>query len=167
MAARAPEGKVLLWVAFAALLLVIVLGNSVQYLLARGPARGLVLRFGRRLGITSERLERVAARVQRGGVIGIAVAVLTPGVRSAAIPGCGLASIPLRLFVPGLALGSAVAHAALRSARWRGLLIGVVQSSPLPSRGAAARAGNLVGDRTRRRMSRLTPSTAGRQPPAA
>jgi membrane protein DedA with SNARE-associated domain len=133
MAARAAEGKVLPWVAFVALLVVIVAGSTVQYLLARGPARGLVLRFGRRLGITRERLERVAARVQRGGVLAIGLAVLTPGVRSAAIPGCGLAGVPLRLFVPGLALGSALdltLHFAIGVAG-AGLLIGIAQSSPL------------------------------------
>jgi membrane protein DedA with SNARE-associated domain len=97
-----------LWVAFVALLAVLTVGGTVQYLLARGPARRVVLRFGTRLGITPERLENVAARVRRGGLFGIGLAVLTPGVRSAAIPGCGLARIPLRLFVPGLALGSAV-----------------------------------------------------------
>jgi membrane protein DedA with SNARE-associated domain len=133
IAARAAEGKVLLWVAFVALLAAIVLGSSVQYLLARGPARGMVLRFGGRLGITSGRLERVAERVKQGGVLGIGLAVLTPGVRSAAIPGCGLAGIPLRLFVPGLALGSAVdlgLHFALGFAG-AGLLASVVQPAPL------------------------------------
>src|SRR5437868_12435938 len=106
MAARAAEGKVLLWLAFVALLLVITFGGMAQYLLARGPARGVVLRLGGRLGITSERLASVAARVQRGGIVGIGLAILTPGVRTAAIPGCGLAGVPARLFLVGLALGS-------------------------------------------------------------
>jgi membrane protein DedA with SNARE-associated domain len=133
LAARAAEGKVLLWVAFVALLAVLTVGGTIQYLLARGPARRMVLRFGGRLGITSERLERVAARVQRGGLVGIGLAVLTPGVRSAAIPGCGLAGIPLRLFVPGLALGSGLdiaLHFALGYAG-AGLLAAVVQPSPV------------------------------------
>src|SRR4029453_14014707 len=98
MAARAAEGKVLLWAAFVALLVVIVLGNTIQFFLARGPARSVVLRFGRRVGMPQERLTAVALRVQRGGVLGIALAVLTPGVRSAAIPGCGLAGVSPRLF---------------------------------------------------------------------
>ncbi|HET6315937.1 MAG TPA: VTT domain-containing protein [Chloroflexota bacterium] len=133
MAARAAEGKVVLWVAFAALLAVIVLGNTIQFFLARGPARSFVLRFGRRIGITQERLTAVALRVQRGGVLGIALAVLTPGVRSAAIPACGLAGVPPRVFVPGLTLGS-VADLALHFAigvAGVGLLVGVAQSSPL------------------------------------
>jgi membrane protein DedA with SNARE-associated domain len=133
MAARAAEGKVVLWLAFVALLLVLVVGGTIQYFLARGPARGVVLRFGKRLGVTSERLDAVAQRVRRGGLLGIGVAVLTPGVRSAAIPGCGLAGIPLGVFVPGLALGSAldlVLHFALGYAG-AGLLSTVVQPSRL------------------------------------
>ncbi|HEY3063085.1 MAG TPA: VTT domain-containing protein [Chloroflexota bacterium] len=133
LAARAAEGKVLLWLAFVLLLAVLTLGGTVQYLLARGPARRTVLRYGGRLGITAERLERVAARVKRGGIVGIGLAVLTPGVRTAAIPGCGLANVPLGVFVPGLALGSSIdiaLHFALGLAG-AGLLAAIVQPSPL------------------------------------
>jgi membrane protein DedA with SNARE-associated domain len=108
MAARAAEGKVLLWLAFAALLLVVTLGGLLQFLLARGPARSVVVRYGERLGLTRARLDRVAARMRQGGPLAIGVAVLTPGVRSAVIPACGLTGFPLRVFLPGLALGSAV-----------------------------------------------------------
>ena len=133
MAARAAEGKVLLWLAFLSLLVVVIVGGTVQYWLARGPARNLVLRYGGRLGITPERLERVAARVQRGGILAIGVAVLTPGVRTAAIPGCGLAGVRPRVFVPGLALGSGLdlaLHFALGFAG-AGLLAAIVQPSPI------------------------------------
>jgi hypothetical protein len=43
------------------------------------------------------------------GLFGIGVVVLTPGVRSAVVPACGLTRIPLRIFLPGLALGAAAA----------------------------------------------------------
>jgi membrane protein DedA with SNARE-associated domain len=105
-AARAAEGKVLLWQAFLALLVALSVGGVIQFLLARGPGRGVVMRYGRTLGLSQERLDRVAATVQRGGALGIALAVLTPGLRTAAIPASGLAAIPLRAFVPGLVLGS-------------------------------------------------------------
>jgi membrane protein DedA with SNARE-associated domain len=133
MAARAADGKVLLWLAFVSLLVVVTVGGTVQYWLARGPARNLVLRYGGRLGITPERLARVAARVQRGGILGIGLAVLTPGVRTAAIPGCGLAGVRARVFVPGLALGSGLdlaLHFALGFAG-AGLLAAIVQPSPI------------------------------------
>ncbi|MDQ3808797.1 MAG: VTT domain-containing protein, partial [Chloroflexota bacterium] len=132
-AAWAAEGKVALWLAFVGLLLALVGGGIVQYLLARGPARSVVFRLGRRLGLTPERTRAVAARVERGGPLAIALAVLTPGVRSAAIPGCGLAAVPMRLFVPGLILGSSAdlaLHFGLGFAG-AGLLASVLQPSPL------------------------------------
>src|SRR5881227_1004905 len=66
-AARAAEGKVILWLAFFALLIAITAGGLAQFLLARGPARKVVLRYGRRLGLTETRLEGVAARMRQGG----------------------------------------------------------------------------------------------------
>src|ERR687886_1224675 len=131
-AARAAEGKVLLWVAFVGLLLALTLGGTLQFLLARGPARRLVVRYGRRLGLTEERLDRVAARVRQGGLFGIGLAVLTPGVRTAVIPACGITGIPLRVFLPGLALGSATdlgLHFAIGYAG-SNLLTTIVQPSP-------------------------------------
>ena len=107
-AARAAEGKVALWFAFAVLLGALILGGGLQFYLARGPARRLVVRYGQRIGLTEQRLEKVASSVRRGGLLGIGVAVLTPGLRSAVVPACGLTGIAWRLFLPGLALGSAV-----------------------------------------------------------
>lgn len=132
-AARAAEGKVLLWLAFLALLAALTLGGTLQFLLARGPARHVVIRYGQRLGLTEERLDRVAARMRQGGLLGIGLAVLTPGVRTAVVPACGIARIPMRLFLPGLALGSAIdlgLHFAIGFAG-SGLLAIVVQPSPV------------------------------------
>jgi membrane protein DedA with SNARE-associated domain len=107
-AARAAEGKLLLWHAFVVLLVALSVGGLLQFFAARGPGRRLIYRYGRLLGLTEDRLDRVAAGVRRGGVLGIGAAILTPGLRTAAVPACGLAAIPLRAFVPGLVLGSAV-----------------------------------------------------------
>jgi membrane protein DedA with SNARE-associated domain len=132
-AARAAEGKVLLWLAFVSLFAALVVGGTVQFFLARGPARRLLVRHGHRVGVTQARLERVSATVRKGGMLAIGLAVLTPGVRSAVIPACGLNGIPLRLFLPGLALGSAVdlgLHFAIGYAG-SSLLATIVQPSPL------------------------------------
>jgi membrane protein DedA with SNARE-associated domain len=132
-AARAAEGKVLLWLAFVALLLALTLGGTLQFMLARGPARRLVVRYGYRLGVTEARLERVAERMRQGGVLAIGLAVLTPGVRTAVVPACGLTGIPLRVFLPGLALGSAMdlgLHFAIGFAG-SSLLATIVQASPI------------------------------------
>src|SRR5260370_35598868 len=93
-AARAAEGKALLWLAFIALLVALILGGTVQFWLARGPARRVVTKYGHRVGLTEERLEKVAASVRRGGLFGIGLGVLTPGVRPAVVPACGLTAIP-------------------------------------------------------------------------
>jgi membrane protein DedA with SNARE-associated domain len=107
-AAQAASGRVLLWQAFGAVLAAVVLGGVAQFVLARGSGRRLLYRVGRHVGLTTTRLDRAAALVRRGGMLGIALLVLTPGVRAAAIPACGLASVPWRVFVPGLIIGSAV-----------------------------------------------------------
>ena len=132
-AARAAEGKVLLWLAFVALLLALTLGGTLQFLLARGPARNLVTRYGHRVGLTEIRLGRVAARMRQGGPVGIGLAVLTPGLRTAVIPACGLTGIPLRIFLPGLAIGSAIdlgLHFAIGFAG-SSVLSTIVQPSPI------------------------------------
>jgi membrane protein DedA with SNARE-associated domain len=132
-AARAAEGKIVLWLAFVTLLLALTMGGTVQFLLARGPARRLVYRFGHRLGLTRERLDRVARRVQQGGLLGIGFGVLTPGVRSAVIPACGIAGLPMKVFVPGLTLGSSIdigLHFALGYVGAE-LLTSLVEPSPL------------------------------------
>src|ERR1700730_3170907 len=132
-AARAAEGKVLLWLAFVALLLALILGGALQFYLARGPARRLVVKYGQRVGLTEARLDRVAASVRRGGLLGIGLAVLTPGVRSAVVPACGLTGIAWRLFLPGLALGSTIdlaLHFAIGYAG-SGILATIAQPSPV------------------------------------
>src|ERR1700730_7118095 len=132
-AARAAEGKVLLWLAFVALLLALILGAALQFYLARGPARRLVGKYGPRVGLTEARLDRVGASVRRGGLFGIGGAGLTPRVRSAVVPACGLTGIAWRLFLPGLALGSAVdlgLHFAIGYAG-SSVLATITQPSPL------------------------------------
>src|SRR5437016_2716323 len=105
-AVRAAEGRLILWQAFIALLLALVLGGIGQFMLVRGPARRLLYRFGGRIGMTTQRLDAAAGRVKNSGPIGIGIAILTPGVRSVTITACGLAGISLRNFVIGLILGS-------------------------------------------------------------
>jgi membrane protein DedA with SNARE-associated domain len=132
-AARAAEGKVVLWFAFTALLVAIVGGGLLQFLLARGPARSTVVRYGSRLGLTAERLEKVGARMRQVGPLGIGVGVLTPGVRSAVVPACGLTGVPLAVFLSGLIIGSAIdlgLHFAIGYVG-SGLLAAVVAPAPI------------------------------------
>ncbi|MFL5703642.1 MAG: hypothetical protein ACJ8AG_12560, partial [Ktedonobacteraceae bacterium] len=50
--------------------------------------------------------DAAAKKIRQGGVPGLAASILVPGVRGAAIVASGLAVLPLRRFLPGLALGS-------------------------------------------------------------
>jgi membrane protein DedA with SNARE-associated domain len=106
VAARVAQGKLPLWPALGLILLAMVLGGLIQFWLARGPGRELLYRHGRLLRLPPERLDRAAATVQRGGVLAIAAATVTPGVRGVTVVGCGLAGTPVRIFLPGLTLGS-------------------------------------------------------------
>jgi membrane protein DedA with SNARE-associated domain len=104
--ARVAAGRLALPAAFIALLVALSIGGVMQFSLVRGAGRNLINRFGRYLGLTPARVDAASARLQKGGALGIGVAILTPGVRSVAVIACGLASIPLRQFIPGLVLGS-------------------------------------------------------------
>lgn len=133
-AAQAASGRFLLWPAFGAVLVAILLGGVVQFTFARGSGRRVVYRLGRYVGLNAARLDAAAGAVRRGGIGGIALLVMTPGLRSAAIPACGLAAVPWRIFVPGLVLGSTVdlaLHFAIGFAGGQ-VLAGVFDSSVLP-----------------------------------
>jgi membrane protein DedA with SNARE-associated domain len=105
-AARVAQGKLNVWQAFIAILVALVIGGLIQFLLARGPGRGLLYRFGRYIGLTTPRLDAASARVKKGGELSISIAILVPGVRGAAIATSGLADMPLRIFLPGIVVGS-------------------------------------------------------------
>ena len=49
-----------------------------------------------------------STKIKKGGIPGLSVAILVPVVRSAAIAASGLSNFPLRTFVPGIVLGSAL-----------------------------------------------------------
>jgi membrane protein DedA with SNARE-associated domain len=104
--ARVASGRMILWEAFIAILIASVIGGLIQFVLVRGPGRSILYRYGRYLGVTPARLDAASDRLKGGGILTIGVAILTPGVRSVAIPAAGLADIPLRRFIGGLIVGS-------------------------------------------------------------
>lgn len=105
-AARVAQGKLNPWQTFIAIFVALVIGGLIQFILARGPGRGLLYRFGRYIGLTPSRLDAASSKVKKGGVLSVSVAILVPGVRGAAIVASGLADMPLRTFLAGLAVGS-------------------------------------------------------------
>jgi len=105
-AARVAQGQLNVWQTFIAILIALVVGGLIQFLLARGPGRGFLYRFGRYIGLTSPRLDAATARIKKGGALSISIAILVPGVRGAAVVASGVANMPLRIFIPGLVVGS-------------------------------------------------------------
>ncbi len=107
-AARVADGTFVLWQTFCVLLFAIIIGDVIQFLLARGPGRKFVYRFGRYLGLTATRLDAASALVKKSNPIGLGLILLTPGVRAASVVACGLGGVALRTFVLGLILGEGV-----------------------------------------------------------
>ena len=104
--ARVAEGRLDVWQAFAVILVALIVGGVVQFGLARGLGRRVVYRLGRYIGLTQARLDAAGATLKKGGPVGIGLAIVTPGIRSATVAACGLAGLSLRTFAPGLTLGS-------------------------------------------------------------
>src|SRR5713101_4006503 len=98
-AVRVAQGKLVGWQVFFAILVALLLGGLIQFILARGPGRGLLYRFGRYVGLTKPRLDTAAEKIKKGGVPGLAIAILVPGVRGAAVMAAGLTGLVLRRFL--------------------------------------------------------------------
>jgi membrane protein DedA with SNARE-associated domain len=123
-AARAATGQWNLPAVIAVFLVAMVAGGTIQYALARGPGRRVVYRIGRYVGLTSDRLERVASPLKKGGITAVAVGMTTPGVRAATIAASGIAGLPFRTVLPALIIGDSVfflLHVAIGYAGGAGL----------------------------------------------
>jgi membrane protein DedA with SNARE-associated domain len=107
-ASQSAAGKFSVWLAFGVILIAMVGGAWVQYLLTRKLGRSFLNRFGRYIGLTQDRLDRAAHAVRQGGAVTVGISLVTPGVRIATVPACGLAELPLQSFLPGLVAGSGV-----------------------------------------------------------
>jgi membrane protein DedA with SNARE-associated domain len=107
-AVGAAQQKFNVGLAFALTVLPLVLGALFQFGVARGPARSLLFRFGRYVGLTPVRLDAASARVKKGGIIGITISMLIPGIRDLCTVASGLAGLPVRRFLPGLVLGTSL-----------------------------------------------------------
>lgn len=92
---------------FLAILIPMFVGGFVQFAIAKGPGRAFVYRIGKYVGLTQARLDKAMSAVQKGGTTAVTIGLTTPGVRIATVPASGLANLSLRVFLPGLLLGSA------------------------------------------------------------
>jgi membrane protein DedA with SNARE-associated domain len=92
----------------AAILVAGFLGGSLQFLLVRGAFRRPLLQILARLGVSAERIDRLAEWLRRRGVRGVAIARATPGLRVGAISASGIAALPFSVFLAGLVAGNTV-----------------------------------------------------------
>ncbi len=107
-AAQAAAGRYVLWQGFGIILAAMVFGAWVQYLLVRRFGRPLLDRVGRYVGLPAERVEKASALMRKGGTVGIATSLTTPGVRIATVPACALAEVPIPSFLLGALVGSGI-----------------------------------------------------------
>jgi membrane protein DedA with SNARE-associated domain len=125
-AARAASGQWNLPAVVITFETAMIIGGTIQYLLMRGPGRRLIYHVGRYVGLTPGRLERVAGTLQRGGGVAVAVAMITPGLRSATIAASGVANLSFGTFFPALVVGDTIfflLHVAIGYAGGQGLKV--------------------------------------------
>ena len=95
-----------------------VLGALAGWAIGAFGGRPLVLRRGRWIHVSREKLDRTEERLERAGAAAVAVGFALPVLRSfVAIP-AGIVGIPLRRFVPAAVAGCAVFCFALAAAGW-------------------------------------------------
>ena len=105
---RAEQGAVPFWQVVVALEAVTVVGATVLYALSALAGRRLVLRYGRYVGITRERLLPVEGWVRQRGTRAVIAGRLVPGLRNVTPIAAGVLSVPPQIFVPAMALGALV-----------------------------------------------------------
>lgn len=104
--ARAATGQLDIWGVLIAATVGGMLGAYVQYLLARGPGRSFIYRFGKYVGLTPARLDKAADTIKGRGWVAVALGRALPGLRIGAVAACGLAPVPTATFLIGLTVGT-------------------------------------------------------------
>ena len=80
-----------------ALVLAVLVGGSIQFLLARSAGRAVVYRLAAFVGLSPDRLDAAVARLRARGSPAVFLGLNVPGARAAVIPAAGLARLA---FVP-------------------------------------------------------------------
>ena len=66
----------------------------------------MVYRYGHRVGLSRARLDRAERWLHRYGPLAIIAGRLIPGLRVPTTIACGVLSLPLRTFLPSMAVGA-------------------------------------------------------------
>lgn len=89
-----------------ALAIAVLIGGSIQFLLARSAGRAVVYRLGARVGIGAAALDRAVAGMSSGGGRAVFIGMNVPGARAAVIPAAGLARLSFPPFAVATVAGS-------------------------------------------------------------
>jgi membrane protein DedA with SNARE-associated domain len=108
LGAQAREGTLSLWLAWLTLTLASVLGASVLFAFVRWLSPADLLRYGRFIGLSEERLHRAEAELNERGQPAIFVARLVPGLGLAIVVVCAVLGLPFRKFWPAVAAAALV-----------------------------------------------------------
>jgi membrane-associated protein len=103
---RAAAGSIPLALAVVVIEAVAVVGTGLLLFACRGPGSALVGRLGPKVGLTSERMARATAVVERRGRPALAIGRGTPGLRTATVVAAGASGLSVRRVLPPLVLGS-------------------------------------------------------------
>jgi membrane protein DedA with SNARE-associated domain len=127
---RTAAGSFPLWAAILLLEVVAVVGTGALLLACRGPGRAVISRLGPKLGLTSERLARATAVIERKGRAALAIGRATPGLRTLTVLATGSSGVSVARALPALVVGSSIflqLHLAL------GYLLGPVARDAIES----------------------------------
>lgn len=102
------EGKMNPLLALVSLEIGTIIGSSILYWVARIGGHPLLMRFGRYIGLTQSRVDKVEGWLARHGPLAIVIGRLTPGLRIPTSIMCGVLEEPYRVFLPFMALGSLI-----------------------------------------------------------
>ena len=104
--ARVASGDLSWWVALVGLEIVAVASTVLLFVAVRGPGNVLVRRFGPRIGLTQERLDRASGLIERRGRVALAVGRGTPGLRTVTAIAAGSSGLRARRALPALIVGA-------------------------------------------------------------
>jgi membrane protein DedA with SNARE-associated domain len=103
---RAHQGAMALWQVILLLEAATVPGATLLYAVSRWAGHGLVVRYGRLLHLTPERLAGAEGWFRRRGFWAIVLGRLAPGARILTAVAAGVFEVPFRVFLPATAVGA-------------------------------------------------------------
>jgi membrane protein DedA with SNARE-associated domain len=106
LGARARDGTISLWLAWAALAGASVLGASLLFAFVRWTSPDDLLRYGRFIGLTEALLHRAEAELNKRGQPAIFVARLVPGLGLPIVVVCAVLDLPFRTFWPAVTMAA-------------------------------------------------------------